>query len=136
MRALEDALINFQGAILLVTHDRSFLDRVCNSILSFEEGEVVAYSDRHQVIIARKARASVKLLPVLEKKTKMAKLKKTLLKTLVHKKKPVLAELSETIEALETRLEESNQVLGKPDSYSNPKVRYQLFTKIIKAIGR
>jgi ATP-binding cassette, subfamily F, member 3 len=85
--ALEDALINFQGAILLVTHDHSFLDRACNSILSFEEGEVVAYSDRHQVIIARKARASVKLLSVLEKKTKMAKLKKTLFKDSIAQEK-------------------------------------------------
>ena len=135
LRALEDALINFQGAILLVTHDRSFLDRVCNSILSFEEGEVVAYSDRHQVIIARKARAAAKAAQGSEKKTKMAKPKKKIeLKVLSYKEKQELATLPENIEAKETRLEEINQILGKPDSYSNPKVDIVSLQKEVKTL--
>lgn len=135
LRALEDALLNFQGAILLVTHDRSFLDRVCNSILSFEEGEVVAYSDRHQVILARKARASVKLLQGSETKTTTEKPKKKIeLKPLSYKEKQELATLPENIEAKETRLEEINQILGKPDSYSNPKVDIVSLQKEVKTL--
>jgi len=36
MRALEEALDDFAGAALVVSHDRWFLDRVCTHILAFE----------------------------------------------------------------------------------------------------
>jgi ABC transport system ATP-binding/permease protein len=32
---LEDSLLGFEGAVLLVTHDRYFLDRVTNKLLAF-----------------------------------------------------------------------------------------------------
>jgi ATP-binding cassette ChvD family protein len=42
MRALEDALINFAGCAVIISHDRWFLDRVATHILAFE-GESEAY---------------------------------------------------------------------------------------------
>jgi len=36
MRALEDALVNFAGCVLVISHDRWFLDRVATHILAFE----------------------------------------------------------------------------------------------------
>lgn len=36
MRALEDALENFSGCVLVISHDRWFLDRIATHILSFE----------------------------------------------------------------------------------------------------
>lgn len=41
MRALEEAIDSFAGVVLVVSHDRWFLDRVATHILSFEDGEVV-----------------------------------------------------------------------------------------------
>jgi len=44
MRALEDAIDTFAGCIMVISHDRWFLDRVCTHILAFEsDGEVVWY---------------------------------------------------------------------------------------------
>jgi len=41
MRALEDALENFAGCVLVISHDRWFLDRIATHILAFEdEGQV------------------------------------------------------------------------------------------------
>jgi ATP-binding cassette subfamily F protein uup len=40
---LEDSLRDFNGAVILVTHDRYFLDAVCNQILAFPPPE---FSDR------------------------------------------------------------------------------------------
>ena len=37
MRALEDALENFAGCVLVVSHDRWFLDRIATHILAFED---------------------------------------------------------------------------------------------------
>jgi len=44
MRALEDALENFAGCVLVISHDRWFLDRIATHILAFEdEGQVVFF---------------------------------------------------------------------------------------------
>ncbi|MCW5829350.1 MAG: ABC-F family ATP-binding cassette domain-containing protein [Deltaproteobacteria bacterium] len=44
LAALESTLIDFDGALLVVSHDRWFLDRVATSILAFEDGgEAVLY---------------------------------------------------------------------------------------------
>ncbi len=41
MRALEEAILNFAGCVLVITHDRWFLDRVASHLLVFEgEGQV------------------------------------------------------------------------------------------------
>ncbi|MFO0876640.1 MAG: energy-dependent translational throttle protein EttA [Gemmataceae bacterium] len=36
LRALEDALVNFGGCAVIISHDRWFLDRICTHILAFE----------------------------------------------------------------------------------------------------
>ncbi len=46
---LEDALEKFPGALVLVSHDRFLLDKVCNQILSIEpDGSVKLYADYNQ----------------------------------------------------------------------------------------
>jgi len=41
IRALEDAINDFEGCVLVVSHDRFFLDRVCTHLLVYEgEGKV------------------------------------------------------------------------------------------------
>ena len=44
LRVLEEALLNFPGSVLVVSHDRYFLDRICTGILAFEGEGRVAYS--------------------------------------------------------------------------------------------
>jgi len=36
MRALEDALLEFGGSVIVISHDRWFLDRICTHLLVFE----------------------------------------------------------------------------------------------------
>ncbi len=40
LRVLEEALLDFAGSALVVSHDRFFLDRIVNSLLVFEDGNV------------------------------------------------------------------------------------------------
>jgi ATP-binding cassette subfamily F protein uup len=37
LRMLEEALADFDGTVLVVSHDRYFLDRICDQVLAFEE---------------------------------------------------------------------------------------------------
>ena len=45
MRALEDALENFGGCAVIISHDRWFLDRIATHILAFEGNSEVIYFD-------------------------------------------------------------------------------------------
>ena len=45
MRVLEETLIAFDGCVIAVSHDRYFLNRVCNGILAFEGDGVVHFSE-------------------------------------------------------------------------------------------
>jgi energy-dependent translational throttle protein EttA len=58
MRALEDALLNFAGCVLVISHDRWFLDRIATHILAFEgESKVVWFDGNYTEYEAdRKAR--------------------------------------------------------------------------------
>src|SRR4051795_12127386 len=44
LRLLEEALVAFKGTVIVVSHDRYFLNRVCTSILAFEDDGVLRYS--------------------------------------------------------------------------------------------
>ena len=57
LRALEDALLEFAGSILVISHDRWFLDRIATHILSFEgESQVTFFSGNYQEYEADKKR--------------------------------------------------------------------------------
>ncbi len=49
LRALEDALLEFAGCAMVISHDRWFLDRIATHILAFEgESEIVFYEGNYQ----------------------------------------------------------------------------------------
>lgn len=59
LRALEEAIENFPGCALVISHDRWFLDRVATHILAYEdESEIVFfegnYTEYHEDFVARK----------------------------------------------------------------------------------
>ncbi len=45
LRALEDALLEFAGSVLVISHDRWFLDRIATHILAFEGESKVSFFD-------------------------------------------------------------------------------------------
>ncbi len=57
LRALEEALLNFPGCAVVISHDRWFLDRVATHILSFEgESEVVWFEGNYGEYMADRRR--------------------------------------------------------------------------------
>lgn len=52
---LEDYLSRYNGAILLVTHDRYFLDRVANKIFELDEGKLYSYKGNYAAFLEAKA---------------------------------------------------------------------------------
>ncbi len=63
LRALEDAILNFAGSVLVISHDRWFLDRIATHILAFEgegyvhwcEGNYQTYEEQRRERLGRRA---------------------------------------------------------------------------------
>ncbi|MGH9828258.1 MAG: ABC-F family ATP-binding cassette domain-containing protein, partial [Blastocatellia bacterium] len=51
---LEDYLAHYSGALLLVTHDRYFLDRVCNRTLEIDRRQVRSFAGNYEFYLKRK----------------------------------------------------------------------------------
>lgn len=47
IRWLEKYLVNFKGAVIVISHDRRFLDRVCTHILDIDYGTVTPYTGNY-----------------------------------------------------------------------------------------
>ncbi|MFU8788877.1 MAG: ATP-binding cassette domain-containing protein [Methylobacter sp.] len=54
---LEEQMLNFQGAVLFVTHDRSFLQKLATRIVDLDRGNLVSWQGNYDDYLARKAAA-------------------------------------------------------------------------------
>ncbi|MGD7036642.1 ATP-binding cassette domain-containing protein [Methylotuvimicrobium buryatense] len=122
LELLEEKLVDYDGTLLLVSHDRSFLDNVVTSVLVFEGGGVISehiggYSDwlaNYQNTKA--AEIAVKKTESIEKKTSNDTPKK---KKLSYKEQKELDELPDLIDRLESDHSAINEKINSPDFYKN-----------------
>ncbi len=52
---LEDLLLKYRGAIVMVTHDRYFLDRICKRIIEVDKGKIYACDGSYSQFVQQKA---------------------------------------------------------------------------------
>lgn len=115
---LEELLVDYAGTVLLVSHDRTFLDRVVTSSLVFEgKGRVNeyvgGYSDWLRQRRAEKPSAGTKTsTPAPESRKKQIKVAK-----LSYKDQRELDQLPQRIEQLETDIEALHQQMADPAFY-------------------
>ena len=123
---LEESLAEFAGALVLVSHDRYLLDRVCDRVLGFTgEGEVRYFADYRQWLAALKEKtnndqvvASTESHKKVSPKGKGgAGVKAGRLSYLDQREYDQLEGKIEEAETLQARLEEE---LANPDSAAEP----------------
>ncbi len=126
LRVLEEALLEYPGCALIVSHDRYFLDRVTTAVLAFEgDGKVVLYEGSHQLYRERLARQeeAQKAQDVQKKASDPVDKPKKLADNSTKKKKRTFKEQKEfeAMEALilaaETEVEKLEQVLADPAQF-------------------
>lgn len=64
---LQNYLKRYRGALLLITHDRYFLDRVTNRIIEIDRGDLYAYSGNYAYYLEKKAEAEESALSTQRK---------------------------------------------------------------------
>lgn len=114
-QALEDALEEYQGTILFVSHDRYFLKRMADRLLVFEEGDMEIFSDGYmQYLSVLQQRAEDKMKKVSAKPKKVGDKKQE------RVRKARIGDVERSIELLEQALEEIHQSLVTEEVYANP----------------
>ncbi|NCF30998.1 MAG: ATP-binding cassette domain-containing protein, partial [Bacteroidetes bacterium] len=69
-KILKEALIHFEGTLLMVSHDRDFLSGLCHQVLEFKEGKTKLYLDDVNTYLENKKLDSLKELEKTERKSK------------------------------------------------------------------
>ncbi|MBX2799465.1 MAG: ABC-F family ATP-binding cassette domain-containing protein [Myxococcales bacterium] len=121
LRTLEEALLGYDGGVLVVTHDRAFMDRVCTQLIHLPgDGSVVTYADRAQLMTAQSVqrRQQREAATTAARRAEPTPAKATAApKRLSYKEKQELEELPAKIEALEEEQARIEGVLGDPATY-------------------
>ena len=116
---LEDYLQSFEGAILLVSHDRYFVDKMANKLWAFEGTKINVLHEEYSVYL--ELEDEMKELDKFEKELansqNEAKQKSKSGAKLSYKQTQILNTYPDKISALETRVAELNEGLSDPKIY-------------------
>ena len=121
---LEEMLAAYPGTVLVVSHDRDFLDRVATSVLVAEgEGVFVEYAGGYSDMLAQRGHSFASAAAAKAKSDKPAAPKaKSASTKLSFKDKHALETLPREMAALEAEIARLQKVMTDPDLYSrNPK---------------
>ena len=121
---LEDYLLSFEGAVIIVSHDRYFIDKIANKLWVFEKNGVIdqiqmPYS---QYLEFEDEMAEIDQIEVdagasTDESGRENKKEKTSAAKLSYKQNKILEEYPAKIEAIEARIKELNHALSTPEIY-------------------
>ena len=123
---LEDYLLSFEGAVIIVSHDRYFIDKITNKLWVFEKNGVIdqiqmpysqylEFEDEMAEIDQIEADAGANASA--EEGGRENKKEKTSAAKLSYKQNKILEEYPAKIEAIEARIKELNHALSTPEIY-------------------
>lgn len=132
LRLLEEALVNFAGSVLVVSHDRYFLNRVCTGILAFEDnGDLHFQTGSYDYYLEKKVERD-KQAAVSEAafKAPKAQVEKKVAKTgrkLKWKEERELETIEADILKAEQQVEAQEAILTHPNFYNDHPNDWQEF---------
>jgi ATP-binding cassette subfamily F protein uup len=144
LRILEEALIGFEGCLIVVSHDRYFLNRICDSILAFEgKGKVyLSEGDYDYYLEKRKKRLQNESVTNSQTKEKKGDTRvKIKTRKITYKEKLELESIEEKILSTENEIVKTEAVFSSPDFYekyasqtNELNSRIELLKKEVKAL--
>ncbi|UTW54569.1 ATP-binding cassette domain-containing protein [Kordiimonas sp. SCSIO 12610] len=138
---LQEVLADYQGTILLVSHDRDFLDRVVTSSIVMEgDGSAIEYAGGYSDYkTQKKAGERGKIVDTTAKKaqvsnvTSIAKAIKKKSNKLSYKDQRELDSLPAEVEALSMKISDMEAELSDPDLYTKNPAHFNALSKDIEA---
>lgn len=123
---VEKMLADYEGTILLVSHDRYFIDQVVERVITFDEGQLQSYCGNYSYYL-EKVEEKRKLETVLKKEEKQQLLRPEQVAREEEKERQRvrrkiqkdLENVEASIMAMENQKTELERLLSDPDTYSN-----------------
>ncbi|OPZ24216.1 MAG: putative ABC transporter ATP-binding protein [bacterium ADurb.BinA186] len=126
LAVLEEIVLDYDGVVFVVSHDRSFLDHVCTHIIAFEptnldtkESRIEVYNGNYSDYREQKARESAPTQEI--KKTVQPQRERTRVKKRTFKEEQELTTISSLIENLEKERTELHNLLSNSDIFRDAK---------------
>ena len=118
LELLEEMLVDYAGTLILISHDRTFLNNIVSSTIVMEGSAVIEqYSGGYDdYILQKNDRLNEKTPKQSETKPKSKKSSQKL----SYNEQQLLKSLPEKIEDLETEISMAQKMLSDPDFYQNP----------------
>jgi ATP-binding cassette subfamily F protein uup len=118
LRVLEEALVAFGGCVIVVSHDRYFLNRICNGILAFEgNGEVHFSEGDYDYYVEKKNLRTTAQIPRDVPAKNQATATRTQPKGLKWKEAKELESIERGIADAEANVERLEAIFSGPDFY-------------------
>ena len=131
LELLEELLMNYEGTLLLVSHDRSFLNQVVTSTLVFEgNGRIGEYAGGYDDWLSQRQEATDTRQEA--ESSKPARQKST--RKLANKEREELKNLPRRIEQLEAEQAELHETMADPAFYQQTKDQIAVATARAEAI--
>lgn len=126
LELLEEQLIQFDGTVLVVSHDRAFLNQVATSTIVFEGGNIREFVGGYDDWQRQKAQADTVEATVQPPRDKGLGNKQPLKtargqKRLSHSDRLELKSLPAKIESMESRVAETHRLMAAPEFYQQDK---------------
>ncbi|MCX7362603.1 MAG: ABC transporter ATP-binding protein, partial [Alphaproteobacteria bacterium] len=125
-----DALGDYDGTVLLVSHDRDFLDRLVTSTIALEgDGTAIEYAGGYSdYLIQRGPREMPGTVSIARRKAKPAAREGAQGKRLGYKRERALVELPKKIAALQAEMAAIDTAMADPDFYTRDPKGFQAKT--------
>ncbi len=118
LRILEEALLAFDGCVVVVSHDRYFLNRICDGILALEGNEEIFYSEGgYDFYIEKKKKRKIEFRESPQKVVSEDSRIKNKQKKLSYNDAKELAQIEEKIMQAESEVEEIEKIYSSPDFF-------------------
>jgi ATP-binding cassette subfamily F protein uup len=128
LELLQELLADYAGTVLLVSHDRDFIDRVVTSVIATEgDGRWIEYAGGYSDMLAQRGPPKVVVAPV-RAKTKVEAVHRVGVKRMTFKDRHALEALPARIAALEAEIAKLTVVLEDPDLYPRNPSRFATVT--------
>ena len=122
---LEEALLNYEGTLFTISHDRYFLNTVIDKILVLDENGITEYLGNYDYYIEKKKQAQeMSIVATTEEKTKTQlkdeKRKEREQREIEKKARVKRQNIEKEIEEVELKIEELDILMCQEEVYSNP----------------
>ncbi len=118
LRILEEALLAFDGCVIVVSHDRYFLNRICDGILALEGNEEIYYSEGgYDFYIEKKKKREQDFKELKARSVSDDTRIKNKQKKLSYKDAIELSQIEEKIMKAESEVEEIEKIFSLPDFF-------------------